>query len=35
MTSQVSIFTKRFGILASDRQQTLSDGKTYRCKKDF
>ena len=29
MTSQVIIFTKRFGILATDRQQTLADGKTY------
>ena len=29
MTSQVMILTKRFGILATDRQQTMADGKTY------
>ena len=29
MTSENLIFTKRFGILAADRQQTMSDGKTY------
>lgn len=29
MTSEVMILTKRFGILAADRQQTMADGKTY------
>lgn len=29
MTSEVVILTKRFGILAADRQQTMADGKTY------
>jgi hypothetical protein len=28
MTSEVMILTKRFGILAADRQQTMADGKT-------
>lgn len=29
MTSQAMILTKRVGILATDRQQTMADGKTY------
>ena len=29
MTSQAMILTKRLGILATDRQQTMADGKTY------
>jgi hypothetical protein len=29
MTSQIMILTKRFGLIATDKQQTMADGKTY------